>query len=422
MRRALQISLPLIILSAGVYGAHWLLTHRQKVTPEPTEPFRPIVEVVAVKSETYTPQINSQGRVEPGRTIKFNPEISGRISSVASNLVEGLLVRKGQKLYQIDDRDYRTALIKADSDIASAQAAITNAFAQISSSKARMAQSAAVLKKEEAEALAARKEWELLGKTEHPPDLLVRKPQIKEAEANLASAKAMVEAVIIGSTSAKASLAAANAAKDQAALNVSRCVVNAPFDSRVDSVNVDIGSYVAPSIAALVLQRIDQCEIKLPLSVEEFAFLGVGGSSVSGAMLRALGEVALSSGQYNWSGYLSRVNGDIDSLTQTISVVAKVNSPYEKDPTPLRFGLFVKATIQGAPIKKVVQLPETALRGESDVYMYNHGKLHSSKVEIIRHEHGFIFVRGLPDGERVCITQLDSFKEKMPVILAHEEQ
>jgi len=421
MRRALQISLPLIILGVGVYGAHWLLTNRQKVIPAPTEPFMPIVEVVAVTAETYTPQISSQGRVEPGRTIKFNPEISGRISSVASNLAEGLLVRKGQKLYQIDDRDYRTALIKADSDIASSQAAITNAFAQISSSKARMAQAAVMLEKEEAEALAARKEWQLLGKTEPPPDLLVRKPQIKEAEANLASAKAMVEAAIIGSTSGIAALAAANAAKDQAALNVSRCVVNAPFDSRVDSVNVDIGSYVAPSITALVLQRIDQCEIKLPLSVREFDFLGVGDPSVSGPMLRALGDVTLSSGQHNWSGYLSRVNGDIDSLTQTISVVAKVNSPYEKDPVPLRFGLFVKAAIRGAPIKEVVQLPETALRGESDVYIYNHGKLYSSKVEVIRREHEYIYVRGLPDGEQVCITQLDSFKEKMPVILAHEE-
>ena len=421
MRRVLQISLPLIILGVGVYGAHWLLTNRQKVIPAPTEPFMPIVEVVAVTAETYTPQISSQGRVEPGRTIKFNPEISGRISSVASNLAEGLLVRKGQKLYQIDDRDYRTALIKADSDIASSQAAITNAFAQISSSKARMAQAAVMLEKEEAEALAARKEWQLLGKKENPPDLLVRKPQIKEAEANLASAKAMVEAAIIGSTSGIAALAAANAAKDQAALNVSRCVVNAPFDSRVDSVNVDIGSYVAPSITALVLQRIDQCEIKLPLSVREFDFLGVGDPSVSGPMLRALGDVTLSSGQHNWSGYLSRVNGDIDSLTQTISVVAKVDSPYEKDPVPLRFGLFVKAAIRGAPIKEVVQLPETALRGESDVYIYNHGKLYSSKVEVIRREHEYIYVRGLPDGEQVCITQLDSFKEKMPVILAHEE-
>jgi len=421
MRRVLQISLPLIILGVGVYGAHWLLTNRQKVIPEPTEPFMPIVEVVAVTAETYTPQISSQGRVEPGRTIKFNPEISGRISSVASNLAEGLLVRKGQKLYQIDDRDYRTALIKADSDIASSQAAITNAFAQISSSKARMAQAAVMLEKEEAEALAARKEWQLLGKTENPPDLLVRKPQIKEAEANLASAKAMAEAAVIGSTSGIAALAAANAAKDQAALNVSRCVVNAPFDSRVDSVNVDIGSYVAPSIAALVLQRIDQCEIKLPLSVREFDFLGVEGSSVTGPVLRSLGDVTLSSGRHNWSGYLSRVNGDIDPLTQTISVVANVDKPYEKHPVPLRFGLFVSAVIRGTPIKEVVQLPEAALRGESDVYVYSQGKLYSSKVKIIRREHGFIYVQGLPDGERVCVTQLDSFKEEMPVILAREE-
>ena len=422
MRRALQISLPLVILAVGFLGAYWLLSNRKKVTPEPTELFKPVVEVVTVKSEVYIPLINSQGRVAPGRTINFNPEISGKISSVAPSLVSGTLVEKGQKLYQIDDRDYRIALIKADSETIAAQAAITNAFAQIASSKARVVQAVAALSGEEAEALAARKEWELLGKVGMPPDLLVRKPQIREAEAALTAAKAMVEAAIVGSSSAKASLTAANAAKEQVILNISRCTVKAPFDSRIDVVDVDVGSYVTPSMSTLVLQRIDYCEIMVPLSAEEFGFLGVNSTGASESILRSLGRATLISDHHNWNGYLTRINGDIDPLTQTIGVVVRVDQPYTAPPAPLRFGLFVKAVIRGVPIKKVVRLPETALRVGGCIYIHGQGKLYSSKVEVIRREQGYIYVRGVPDGVQACITQLDSFEENMPVILTREKQ
>lgn len=418
MRRILQISLPVIFLCGGIFGAHWLLTHRNKILPEPTQQFRPVVEVVSVSSATYTPQILSQGVAASRRTIKFHPEISGKISSLSPDLVSGAVINEGEKLYEIDDQDYRLALIKAESEIAAANTAITNAFAKIASSESNVAQAEAMLIREQAESLAARREWDLLGNAGEPPDLLIRKPQIKEAEASLVSAKAMVESAIIASSSVKASLTAAKAVRDQALLNISRCHATAPFGCRVEAVYVDKGSYVAPSIQTLVLQRIDYCEIEVPLSIEEFGFLGIKNSSVSEAKLRALGEVVLTSGENQWGGYLSRINGSVDPLTQTISVVVRVDEPYKVNQVPLRFGLRLKAIIQGVPIENIAKLPEIALRREGHVYIYTEGRLRLNKVELIRREQGFVYVRGLKSDVQVCVTQLDSFIENMPVILA----
>ena len=85
---------------------------------------------------------------------------------------------------------------------------------------------------------------------------------------------------------------------------------------------------------------------------------------------------------------------------------------------PLRFGLRLKAIIQGVPIENIVKLPEIALRREGHVYIYTEGRLRLNKVELIRREQGFVYVRGLKSDVQVCVTQLDSFIENMPVILA----
>ena len=418
MRRILQISLPVIFLSGGIFGAHWLLTNRNKISPEPTQQFRPVVEVVSVSLVTYKPQILSQGIAASRRTIKFHPEISGKIFSLSSDLVPGAILKEGEKLYEIDGQDYRLALIKAESEIATANTAITNAFAKIASSEANVVQAEAVLIREQAESLAARREWELLGNAGEPPELLIRKPQIKEAEASLVSAKAMVESAIIASSSVKASLAAAKALRDQALLNISRCHAMTPFGCRVEAVYVDKGSYVTPSNVTLVLQRIDYCEVEVPLSIEEFGFLGIKNSSVSEAMLRTLGEVVLTSGRNQWSGYLSRINGNVDPLTQTIGVVVRVDEPYKENQVPLRFGLRVQAIIQGISIDNIVRLPEIALRRGGHIYVYVEGRLRLKKVDLIRREQGYVYIRGLKSDLQVCVTQLDSFIENMPVVLA----
>lgn len=418
MRSTLQILLPLIILGSGAFGAFWLLENRKQIAPDPVAPFRPTIEVIRAESGVYVPLIYSQGSVESGRTIEFGPEVSGRIVSLAEGIASGELVNKGQRLYEIDDRDYQLALRKAESEIASAEAAITNASAQVASSKAQAAQAEAVLSTEKAEALAASQEWLLLGREGDPPDLLVRKPQINEALAAIVSAKAQANAAMIRSRTGEAALKAAEATKDQALLDIDRCTVKAPFGARISRISIDVGSSVSPSAPALILQRTDYCEIKIPLSSKDFELLGLR----TGGLTEAKTEVVLISGRHSWRGYLTRIYGAVDPLTQTLSVVARVDNPYHANNEPLRFGLLIKAAIKGTPRPDVYRIPETALRDNQQVFLYKQEKLSSLKVEVVRHERGQVYVLGLKDGQQVCVTQLDSFQESMEVILAREPE
>ena len=418
MRRSLQILLPLIMLGSGSLGAFWLLKNRKVITPEIVAPFRPTVEVIPVKPEIYVPLIHSQGIVEPGRTIAFGPEVSGRIVSMSEKVFSGALVNKGQRLYEIDSSDYKLALKKAESEIASAKAAITNSFAQVESSEAQAIQAKAILFREKAEALAANQEWLLLGRKGDPPDLLVRKPQINEALAAIASAKAQASAATIRARTGEAVLKAAEAIKDQALLDIDRCVVAAPFDARISRISIDVGSSVASTTPALTLQKTDYCEIKVPLSSEDFELLGFRSEELK----QAKPEVVLASGRHSWNGHLTRIYGDVDPQTQTLSVVARVNKPYDANKEPLRFGLLLKAAIKGAPLPNVYRIPETALRDNQQVFLYKQKKLSSLKVEVVRHERGQVYVLGLKEGQQVCVTQLDSFKESMEVILARESE
>ncbi len=418
MRSTLQILLPLIMLGSGAFGAFWLLENRKIITPKPVTPFRPTVEVIRVEPEVYVPLIHSQGIVESGRTIEFSPEVNGRIVSLAKGIDSGALVNKGQGLYEIDDRDYQLALRQAEAEIASAEAVIANALAQVASSEAQSVQAEAVLSREKAEALAASQEWLLLGRKGGPPDLLVRKPQINEALAAIVSAKAQANASIIRSRTGEAALKAAEATKDQALLDIDRCTVKAPFDARISRISIDVGSSVTSSSPTLTLQRTDYCEIKIPLSSEDFELLGLR----AGALTETKTEVVLISGRHSWNGYLARIYGDVDRLTQTLSVVARVNKPYDPNNEPLRFGLLLKVVIKGTPLSNVYRIPETALRDNKQVFFYKQEKLGSLEVEVVRHERGQVYVIGLKDGQQVCVTQLDSFQESMEVVLARDPE
>jgi RND family efflux transporter MFP subunit len=223
---------------------------------------------------------------------------------------------------------------------------------------------------------------------------------------------------MIRSRTGESALKAAEATKDQALLDIDRCIVAAPFDARISRISIDVGSSVASTAPALTLQRTDYCEIKIPLSSEDFELLGFR----AGKLTQAKPEVVLISGRHSWNGYLTRIYGDVDPLTQTLSVVARVNKPYDANKEPLRFGLLLKVAIKGAPLSNVYRIPETALRDNQQVFLYKQEKLSSLKVEIVRHERGQAYVLGLKEGQQVCVTQLDSFQESMEVVLAREPE
>jgi len=415
-RRVLQILLPLLVVGVGVSGSIWLVNNKNQVQPIPREKFKPNVETVEVSLGDFKPVIPAQGTVKPHTVVGLSPEISGRIVFVSPKLVVGGLFEEDEELVRIDSREYELILQQANAQTNSAQSNITNALAQLSSALAQKAQSEARIIREKSEAKAARAEWVLLGKNKPPPDLLLRVPQINEAKAGIASANALARAADAQLQSAKALLKAAEAAREQAELNVKRCVINAPFNCRVQSANVGIGQIVSLASVLAQLQSIDYAEIRLLLPLDQFRHLEIK-NVYRGGMSNTNGpSVTLTAHGNKWPGRIVRSEGEIQSGTQMMAVVAKVKKPYGGDRPALSFGQFVSATIQGRLFNGIATLPTTVLRDDDFVYVANNNKLHARKVTVLWSNRKQIAISaGLKNGERVCTSSLDSFVEGMGV-------
>ncbi|MBT5846269.1 MAG: HlyD family efflux transporter periplasmic adaptor subunit, partial [Verrucomicrobiales bacterium] len=286
------------------------------------ERFKPRVEALAVKLETFTPVVQTQGTVMPRREIDLSPEVSGRVVWISPQLVVGGLFAHEEELVRIDPGDYELALRQAMANIQSALASMTNALAQVSRGEAQMAQAGARITREEAEATAARAEWKLLGREGEPPALLVRDPQLREGRADLASAKALMGASRAQYESGKAALAAAEAGRDQAQVNLKRCVMFAPFAGRVKSQSIGVGQLVSRARVLAKIQPIAVAEVRLPLPMKELKYLELGGALRGGMIDGPL--VRLTTGDNEWSGQIIRAEGEFEAGTRMMAVVARV--------------------------------------------------------------------------------------------------
>ena len=410
MRLALKIGMPVLALTLGIVGAFWLVTHRKTVEPVPHKKLTPLIEVEEIDLVDHQPVIRSQGRVLPRKEVGVIPLIGGQVIEVSAKLNEGYLVDADEILVRIDDKDYRLNLRRAEADILAAKASMTNALAQVASAQAQASQAEARLAVEEAEANAAREEWQLLKKDGEPPALSLREPQIREARTAITAARALGESASAGIESGQASLLAAVAAKERAQLDLERCIIRAPFDARVVRGTVDLASTVSPASTVAVLQRIDFAEVRLPLSRRQLKLLG----AVAAAKQH---PVRVTIGVHEWAAQFDRLLGVVDAVTHTQSVIAHVANPYNSEGGALKFGTFVGAELKGSMQGGVAVLPEVALRSDDSVYLFKNGELSRKTVRIIERIDGEVVVVGLSAGERVCVTELDSFVDGMSVRL-----
>ncbi len=389
MRRALQILLPLIVLAGGFMMAKKFVTQPKKTVVKAKPVVVPLYQFVRSSETNHQFIVASQGSITPRMEISVVPEVSGKVISVSEHLVVGGIFKSGEELFRIDQRDY---------EIAS-----TNALAQIAQVHVRIT-------REQAEADAARKEWEALGRKDKPSPLLLREPQLAEAKAALLSAEA----------------ALALSRRDQ-----DRCVIRAPFDCRVSSKSVDLGQVITRGTSLARLQATDYSEVRLPVPLDQLAFfnLPMGSRATTNAAgsspVTLMAEIAGKT--LRWDGLVFRTDGEIDPRTRMISAVGRVRDPYglEGNGTelPLMMGLFVTAEIKGHVVEGIVKLPREALRGTDAVYVLSgSNRLSRRVVEVMQSNRTEVIIKkGLKDGELVCVTPLDAFVDGMEVRIEVKE-
>ncbi len=382
IKKWLKFILPVLVLGLGVAGAWKMIALRPVVETQLPETVVPLVRVLQIHPQNLQFKVRAQGTVVPRTEIALVPEVSGKVVYVSPSLAAGGFFEEDSVLLRIDQGDYEMAVVQA---------------------RSQMAQGELLLEREKAEAAVALKEWESLGDGE-APSLLRREPQLAEA---------------------RAALAAAGAALQQALRDLEKAQIRAPFAGRVRQKNVDIGQFVNRGTSMGIIYSVDLAEVRLPLPDDQLAYLDLP-LSYRGESQQIQGpKVTLRSTfggkEYSWPGRVVRTEGEIDPRTRMVHVVAQVANPYGRgeDPyrPPLAVGMFVEAEIMGRQAKGVVILPRAALRGKNRVLVVDsEDRLHFRSVEVFQADRRQVVVKsGLQGGERVCLTLLDTVVDGMKV-------
>jgi len=341
------------------------------------------VESLVVSLTNHQFRVPTQGTVRPRTQIQLAAEVSGKVVMVSPSFDVGGFFQEGDVLFRIEPSDFA--------------AAVTRAEAQVAEARYR-------LDFEEAEADVARQEWAKLGEEAPPSPLLLRGPQVDQARAALASAQA---------------------ALDQARRDLRRTEIKAPFDGRVGEKNVDVGQFVTKGSPVARLYSVDIAEVRLPLSADQLAFVDIPlryrdrPRPDSGPVVLLYGS--LGGRAHTWTGRVDRAEGEIDTRTRMLSVVAQVRDPYGRrdhdDRPPLAVGLFVEAEILGRSTNHVAILPRSALRGPNQVLIVDsENRLQFRDVNVLRADRTQAVIgAGLSDGDRVCTSPLDVVTQGMRV-------
>jgi len=395
--RAVVFVLPLLVIVAAIIG--FSIMGAMKPEPEKKEEVLKAVPVLTSIARQETVQLSalSQGEVQPRVEVKLVPQVSGKIAYMSPRFIEGGRFERGDLLVRIDSEEYKLRVVQA---------------------QARVAQAETALAREKSEAAIAAQDWADIGSGEATA-LTLREPQMAEANAALASARAGLA---------------------EAELLLSRTSLSAPFKGRVTSREVNQGEFVGSGLTLGSIYGTDVMDVRLPLTNQDLAQTGLnlGFEATKATPARNVVLSANIAGiAHEWSGALVRTDSRYDAKTRVLYAYVEVKDPFGKGAdagVPLAPGLFVDAKVMGEAAIEAVIVPRAALRGNNQIYIANSDETLSIKTVTVRSSDRdrVVISSGLARGEAVItspvrgvasgmkIARVDKLPKAEPIVASDE--
>ena len=283
---------------------------------KPDAPPTPLVAVSKPLQKDVVDWDDYVGRFEAIQDVQVRPRVSGQITRIAFR--EGVEVKQGQFLFEIDPRPFRAALGQAQGQAARAAAAYANA-------QAERTRAAALLQ-----------------------DHAVSQEEFEQKDA--------------AERSTKADLQAAKANVDARALDLEFATVRSPIAGRVSDKRVSIGDYV--TAGQTLLTRV------VTIDPIWFSFDGAESFYLKYTRQAERGERASSryaanpvdikladEAAYRWHGQMSFVDNAIDRNSGTIRAHAVLRNPQGF----LAPGMFGRARLLGSGAYHAMLIPDEAI-------------------------------------------------------------
>lgn len=393
MRLLIHILIPIVVVLLGVAGFFTLkglekvtlfgkeLGQEKKPSPahNPGGGGRPVfrTRAMALEPQDYTVRLRSQGEVRTHNATTLTAQVNGRISVISNRFQDGAFFSKGDILLEIDPADYHTELAAAQAQLARAEAN----FAQ-----------------EQARAKQALLNWKDAGFSGEPSDLVLRKPQLREAKASVTSARSALE---------------------RAERNLERTKVRAPYDGRVRKRSVGLGQQVGASTPLGEVFSTDFAEVRLPLTTRDLEYYTPPQKpGETGKENNVTFTSILSGDGREWHGTVLRAEGELDEESRQLFVIARIDDPFalKSEGQPLYIGQPVRATIPAKKLKDVVVIPREHMSGLNEVLLVRDGKLRRVGIVPLWSGPGAVVTRdGIKPGDQLATTRMPYAPEGAPV-------
>jgi len=315
------------------------------------------------------------GRTEASRIAQVRARATGIVQRRLFN--EGSDVKAGQPLFRIDDAPYRATLASAQAAQARAEANLMQTRAQAERYKP-LAEANAVSQQEYIAAQAA----------------------FKQAEADVASAKAAVQT---------------------AQINLGYAAVNSPISGRIGRALVTEGALVGQGEATqlAVVQQIDPLYVNFTQSAAEV--LRLRSAIASGRYQAANGSVPVTvvleeGGVPPQRGKLLFSDLTVDPSSDQITLRAELPNPKGT----LLPGLYVRVRLEQAQVSSAILLPQQAVQrgsaGDTVMVVDADGKVASRPVKVsMGQNRQWVVLDGLAGGEQVVVDGFQKIRPNAPV-------
>jgi len=373
VRWIVRFILPLCIVILAIFVAKYLMNTRPKAKRRTLPKQAKLVTVEPAQIISYTTKINATGTVNAAKKITIKPLVTGEIIYVSPDLIPGGVVQKGDKLIQIDSRDYEAIVNQHENEIAAAEMN---------------------LKLEKGNQEVAKQEYEMLDEeiNEQDADLVLRKPQLKSAKAALESAKAKL---------------------NKAILDVQRCTIETPFNSKILDKLVDIGSVVNPSSSLLTIVGSDEYWIEILVPVNQLKWIqipknnGQEGSSVKIFNTYAWGE------NFYRKGTVIRLLGELEEKGRMAQLLVSVDDPLclknSKDKRlELLLDSYVQVEIEGQELDSVIPLKSEYIHNGNEIWIMNSDKkLEIRNANIVFRDKTNVYIqKGIEKGDQIITSDI----------------
>ena len=380
------------LIPIAIFGGLLLIAVIIRMNP-PEAPQRPVfsgpvmtVETQVVAETNYPIVLESYGTVQPRTRSILVAQVGGQIVSVNPNVRDGGFFEEGDVLANIDARDY-------EADVRIAGALLMDARQTLAEAEARTNQ--------------AQEDWARLGNTGEAPDLVLRIPQLKAAQARIISAESTLQ---------------------KADLDLERTNIVAPFAGRILRKLVDLGQVVSPNTQLAEIYATDVVEIRLPVRNRDLPFIDLPESyRYTGVTRKSGGRVEIRSqlgGDESWEAILVRTEGAIDEIARQLHVIAQIDDPFGRDHeyhAPLKIGQYVTARMEGKTLPRALVIPNNTIYQGAYVYIVEDEILRRRNIEIAwQNDDEAVIGAGLEPGDLLVTTPLGQVTSGIRVTIVGE--